>query len=255
MRGLAIHPKSKVALLSINGVPSGDLQLWNWQTAKLQRSINWSDRNRHIAFAPDGKSFLAGGVNDLKAFATKTGTVIRSFQEERLKEKISTPFMITDLKVSPDGRYVLASEDDISIAVGVWDFKSGKYERTLAQGFAWSVLQSANGKIVIYGSEDAWHVHRFPKGGLIRKFQGVGSWGSASVSPDGRWLASTNDHLCLSSIDSGKSFESVPASGPVDFSPSGASLVFYDPTTGEPRSQSLKNLISNSQPLDKETTP
>jgi WD40 repeat protein len=88
------------------------VELWNWR-ARKKTEIGQSANS--VAFSPDGKVFVTGGVDHLKIWDT-SGKELRNFKEHSF---------IGSVSFSPDGK-TLATAGSFGRNVTLWNANTGQ---------------------------------------------------------------------------------------------------------------------------------
>jgi WD40 repeat protein len=127
----------------------GASRIWQADTGKLLRTfaLNWYVHSAE--FSPDGKSVLTG-ADDGRAWLwdAETGRAIRHFPTEGVGRVYVAAF-------STDGRRV-ATEDDVTFDVDIWDIASGALLATLRghNEYVYSIAFSPDGTRIVTASGD-----------------------------------------------------------------------------------------------------
>lgn len=102
------------------------LQLWNLESNQPIRDFAGEHdfRIQHGAFSPDGELFMAGGLDKLRLWETKTGKLLLDIPLG--KKVLVTPGLV----ITADNRQAMVStfdyEDGLSIQVRAWQIPEGK---------------------------------------------------------------------------------------------------------------------------------
>jgi WD40 repeat protein len=156
------------------------------------RRIAWQDDVQHMpahiyhtAFAPDGRSYLAGGdVPQLRLWDVATG---RQLQEFKGHDGWTSCAAFT-----PGGKRVLSGGIQDKL-LRLWDVKTGRQLRTFAGHTAEivSVAVSPDGRLALSGSADkTLRLWRLGTGREVRLLEGHAGACGAVFSPDGKRVLS-----------------------------------------------------------------
>ncbi len=184
------------------------LKLWDVASGKELRTFyGHKGRVSSVAFSPDGRFALSGGIDDktLKLWDVASGKELRTFRGH------GGP--VHSVAFSPDGRFALSGGNDNTMRL--WDMASGRELRTFGEYGIWierevvSVAFSADGRFALSGTLGKglklWDV---ASGEELRSFGGhkEGLVLSVAFSPDGRFAlsASGDKTLKLWDVASGK---------------------------------------------------
>jgi WD40 repeat protein len=156
------------------------------------RRIAWHDDAQHIpahiyhtAFAPDGRSYLAGGdVPQLRLWDVATGRELHEFKGHDGWTSCAA--------FTPDGKRVLSGGIQDKL-LRLWDVKTGRQLRTFAghtEKVA-SVAISPDGRLALSGSADkTLRLWRLATGRVVRRLEGHAGACGAVFSPHGKRILS-----------------------------------------------------------------
>jgi WD40 repeat protein len=179
---VAFSPDNRYALtVGVGSSSSGQTLLWDVKSGQEVHDFDigppTNDLGFAIAFSSDSKYALTGPA----LLDIDTGKEIRYFE----------PFAVRSLALSPDGKYVLTS-DQYGTAARLWDFATDQELRTFTEqvGTVRSVAFSPDGKYALGGLDNhiayLWDV---ATGQELRQFIGhSGPVHSVAFSPDGNYV-------------------------------------------------------------------
>jgi WD40 repeat protein/serine/threonine protein kinase/DNA-binding XRE family transcriptional regulator len=142
-----------------------------------------SDELRSVAFSPDGKYVLTGGLDTtVKMWEAATGKAVQTFHSHE-GEVYSVAF-------SPNGKYILSGSADMTAKL--WEVASGIEILTLRghTSDVFDVAFSADGQYMLTASGDgAVKLWEIATGQEIRTFREREDWYlSIAISPDGKYV-------------------------------------------------------------------
>jgi len=141
-----------------------------------------------VAFAPDGKTVVAG---------TKAGTVYvwDALSGRILHTLTDHAGQVLSVAISPDGRRLAAAGDGNSVVI--WNATSGQFLRSLASGstLVEAIAFSLDGRFLAVGGNDAIvELFDLDGGQIVRSLRGHSkAVRSLAFSPDGQRLAAGSD--------------------------------------------------------------
>ena len=145
----ALAPSPDGAWLAVSYWTEDPLWLWDISKRALTRSLDTQGIEGHldfrvIAFSPDGRYLVAGGMSTdeentitplLAMWNTATGQRIRTFTGHE--------FLVTAATFSPDGRFILSGSGPVNdlkdYSIRLWDVETGEQVRQY-NGHTWSVM-------------------------------------------------------------------------------------------------------------------
>lgn len=163
----------------------------------FSRATHWEDEVYAIAYSPDGQ-YLAASMADhgIVIFDVETKEVVREWSVDQI---------VTHIKYSPDGNYLLIGANANANNLVLWDVETGTTIRSFVglDGNITAIDMSSDGQWIVAGddmsdSAAVWHIsldtawHRLTIGGV------TGSVYDVQFSPDGRQIAVANDFPRLS---------------------------------------------------------
>lgn len=184
---LAISPNG---LLLATSSWDSFITIWDLTSKKELRRIATDRKMRSIAFAPDGASLAAGGVDntwtswDLRTGASRTHEI----------SKVSATSDVSGLAFSSDGRWLATGHMDSSLTL--WDPTAGKELRNwFVKGSSIHRVAFTPGGERLAAAEHSGRVSLWPteKGrpGELQAFESGAV--SLAISPDGSTLAAGSD--------------------------------------------------------------
>jgi len=208
VHSVAFSPDGRAVL---SGGESAPAHLWNAATGKeLQRFGSFGAYVMGVAFSPEGRFVLTGNLdNTTILWDTASGKQVRTFGEVYRPNTTpkpgdfpphgiafdSQPRWVSSVAFSPDGRFVLAGNQDGTAQM--WECATGKESWRFGLGFPGgfagnpitSVTFSSDGRSVLVGGRDFARMCDATTGMQVRRFEGSGTspqW--AVFSPDGRFV-------------------------------------------------------------------
>ncbi len=142
-----------------------------------------------LAFCPNGRRLVSGGVDDhtIRVWNVETGAEIRQMKHGH---------GVTNIAIFPDGRRALTGSWDRTF--GVWDLETGQQLRRIsgvAGEFDAAVAVSPDGRRALFGTyyDHAVRLWDLEVGEEIERFEGhTASVGHVAFSPDGRRAVSAS---------------------------------------------------------------
>jgi WD40 repeat protein len=227
------------------------------------RDYKYESTVTDIAFSPDGKRLLTGGVNNTATVRdARTGralVTLRPWTQDG-QETDPSPSYVTSGALSPDGRRILTGSSDNTARL--WDTATGRQIRSLKghTGYVSSVAFSSDGERLVTGSVDTTaRIWDTATGKALRVIRGhAGPVYTVALSPDARWLITGNrdNSATLSQLGSGKTLNLRHAGSitSVAFSPDGRRLLtgsldttakLWEAATG----RELRTLFGHQKPV------
>ncbi len=174
------------------------VRIWDLASGEVLHKLNHVHSVSAVAFSPDGRALLAGGLGLLQ-WDTATGRRLRSLSP-RTGAGPDGP-VVQGIAFSPDGRQAVS----VGPRIELWDAGSGSHLRSL-EAFAepiQALAQSGDGsRLATAGYKDlqVWRRdtgRRLP----IQSQQDTTGVAALAYSPDGRWLLSGHYDKTLRLID------------------------------------------------------
>jgi len=156
------------------------------QMGHVSGSFNYTNA---VEFLPGGKYILTGnGDGTVKLWETETGREVKTFRCDD---------DVTNLDVSPDGRYFVSGDMNFVKNINIWDVSSGKIIRTFqsrnsCNGYP-ALFCNKDQNILVGGGDEKislWHIR---SGELLREYLVNSEHDSARIKPDVSALAVTPD--------------------------------------------------------------
>jgi WD40 repeat protein len=169
------------------------IRLWDIESGQVLRTFaNEGFLIFSLAFAPDGRTALSGGVGDLRLWDISSGKLIRAFEGHTAN--------VTSVEVSSDGRTILSGSSDGTLRL--WDFASGRLLQTLPShvGPVRSAVLSANGQTAIAGGHGGISFWDISTGSFLATTVLSDSDEWVTITPEGFFDASANGAKLLSVV-------------------------------------------------------
>ena len=186
--------------------------LWSVNTGQIIRQFGGNTRPIAVAFSPDDRYVLTGGMDNMAhLWEATTGREIKKFTGH--KERI------LGVAYSPDGRTILTRSVDQTVRL--WDVKSGRELRKFVDlEECFSAFYSPNGRSVLTGGivdgNPIVTLWSLADGKPVRRFAG-GVYGT--FSPDGRYVLAVAETTRMYETETGKQVQEFKGSAKVLFSP------------------------------------
>lgn len=198
-------------LLASGSGSNGTVKIWNTATGEPERE--WSDKAimrdiTALAFAPDGTLVIAGhgprGNEELldakiALWRTDTDAPFLTFDEG------STGAGVLGLAVSPDGKTIVTSSEEMGITI--WDGQTGKPRKVLTDYTARvsSVSISLDGRLLASGGDDGdVKIRDLETGSIIRVVRGdPGHTNQIAFTPNSKNLLVSNFDVSLVDVSTG----------------------------------------------------
>jgi WD40 repeat protein len=227
VHSLDLSPDSQ--FVALGGTARG-AEVWSLN-GKFQRAYEGS--GELVAYSGDGKQLAVGNVSRLGWLDLKTGRV-------RWEKPTSTPPSITGLWTSPDGKFLAAARDDISIAGNLCRFGHGESWSTLATGDGCDLEFSRDGRYLATYAEQGLFVSDVRMRKVLRTLEARDYWTyNVEFSPDGHYLVDANlmdengTGIWVWDWRRNKLVRSMRLSGPGRFSKDGMTFVCVDGEKGK----------------------
>ena len=153
------------------------IHLWNPNTQK--HKVTFAGQGNILAYAPNGQTLVTGG-QDIDLLDAQTG-----------KQKLSLETgLVTKIVFSPDGNRLASTGDNEDTTIRLWNARKGQLQRTLSGHTASinDIVFSPDGKTLVSGSWDGTiRLWNSKTGKLIRTIQ---EWSNfLAYSPNGKTIA------------------------------------------------------------------
>ena len=163
------------------------VRLWDAVTGTSLATLRHSQPVSSVSFSPDGTTLVSGaGDNNVRTWAVSTGELIDTFEGHARG--------VSSVSFSPDGKIIASGSFDKTVRL--WRADEGKAIATL-QGHENGVtrlLFSHDGSILASAAMDqAVNVWDVTTGASLATFRHSQTAASISFSPDGRFLATSDD--------------------------------------------------------------
>jgi WD40 repeat protein len=147
-----------------------------------------------VAFSPDGRFALSGGLEGLMLWDVATGGEVRKFSGDLVS--------INSVAFSPDGRFALTGGGPL---MALWEVATGDELRRFAghTGPVRSVAFSPDSRFALSGSDESMKLWDMTTGRELRQFTGTDWVRVVAFSPDGRFALSADKTLTLWDIATG----------------------------------------------------
>lgn len=146
------------------------------------------DELQLLRWSPDGSLLAVKQRRSVVVWSASSGAIVRA---------IESPHDVLSLCWSPDGERLAVAQRTAGDAVAIWDAQGDAPARTSLANHGdgvWSVDYSADGRRVATGSNDALaRVYDGDTGALITAMRHNRAVRTVALSPDGRWLATSDD--------------------------------------------------------------
>ncbi|MFO0844255.1 MAG: WD40 repeat domain-containing protein [Gemmataceae bacterium] len=207
-RAVAFSPDGSVLAY---GVPRGPIRLWSVDSGEERgRLRKWGDREvvKCLAFSPDGRRLVAGGVGTVEVWDTTRGSLLRQMtvpvRGMKYPGNLIPPIGgVNAVAFSQDGRSVTAVNSDGPVRL--WEISSGRQfvlsgRRLGEPGHGTAVACSPDGRFVASAELGRgitlWDV---ASGREVTRFRPTGGREvrALAFSPDGRALASGGEDVTI----------------------------------------------------------
>jgi WD40 repeat protein len=191
---VAISPDGRWAFSAIWDYNAGSrkVSLWDATTGVLVRRLDeWKGSVNSVAFSPDARRVLAGGLDQALGDLVKLWDAETGLQTNTLRFERATA-VVRSVAFSPDGPRALSQHRSFEL----WDAVSGQLIRTFDEitdpVFAVAFLPGAGS--MLCGDDRGAKLWDVRTGQLIRTFEGSTAYHLA-ISLDGRRVAATSGNL------------------------------------------------------------
>jgi len=177
-------------LLATGGY-DGTIRLWDAESGKLVKALIGHDSYVYgLSFSPDGAYLVSGGSFEVTAriWEVKTGLLVKILKGH--------PSYVTTVSWSPDAKQIILA-GGVSGDAAIYDPKTGKVGHKVSMGsgvtsVSWHPdMQRVAITSVKEGGVPIWNMSI---GKLGEAFgEPTAMFNKAAFSPDGKWLAATND--------------------------------------------------------------
>jgi len=188
------------------GTASGrDVRIWKTDKGDETPGLKHKRDALSVAFSPDGKYILTGTNVEMLTDETNGIWVWDAVTKSRLRN-IPLDAHVKDIRFSPTGRYLAVAGfapgfgDSKDYGVTVWEWKDGNTKavvfRNTDQIHAYTVAISPDDKYILVAGGFNTQLFEMTTGKQIFK----GPWSRSAVfSPDGKYMAMSNNDLFSSS--------------------------------------------------------
>jgi WD40 repeat protein len=143
--------------------PPGEVKLWELDTGKLRRTIQWSLRHCSVAFSPNGRFLAVAGWDEFRGASGGTAGVWDVETGERVAKIEGHALGVLSLAFSPDGKLLVTGGEYGTIKLTdtyTWqDRLTLRWDGHPIRDLAFS----PNGEVLAAGSRDEIRLWQAPK--------------------------------------------------------------------------------------------
>jgi WD40 repeat protein len=180
---LAFNPDRASPIKLASAHEDGRIKLWKQDGTLIKELKEHKDYISSLKFSPDGRSLVSGSVD-------KT---IRLWNLDTNSSKVLTGHTqpVIDVSFSPDGNLIASASQDRTLKL--WKATDGQLQKTLEGHQDWvsSLDFSPDSKLIASGSSDNTVKLWTADGRLVQTLEG--NQGVVKFSPDGQFLATSNE--------------------------------------------------------------
>jgi uncharacterized delta-60 repeat protein len=174
------------------GCTLGSARVWDAATGKEIARMTYEGDVNSVAFSPNGKYVVSGGCDqqDLNYSCTQGSASVWEAATGKEFVRMAYDDNVDSVAFSPDGRYVVSKNGDITICV--WEVATGKeIARMIHDDYVLSAAFSPDGKYIVSGSTDGTvYVWGIGTGKEIARMTYEGFTLSFTFDSDGKYVVS-----------------------------------------------------------------